>query len=145
FVNIISAFNEQHGMRIGGANGTKVSGGKWYNNGISGITLAVGNSNNPANTSIENADCFDNRPTRTQDYGIFIMQATNTRLNNVRALDAENEVAGINNAGTGTMVLQAQGTDLRFNGKLTNVVNPTVAQDVATKAYVDSAIAAALG
>jgi hypothetical protein len=102
--NIYSSYNTNHGVRIAGADNTTVNGGKFNNNSISGIAVITGTSHDPDNTHINGAECLDTRPTKDQDYGISVYNGTNTFLHNVRALDAENLTAGINDAGTGTVI-----------------------------------------
>jgi len=107
FIGVISGYNDDHGGRIAGADNTTITGGKYFNNGISGIALVTGTSHDPDNTIINGAECFDDRSTKSQDYGIYIVNGTNTKLNHVRAEDSENLTAGISDAGTGTVIFDS--------------------------------------
>lgn len=124
FVEVNAWYCGSHGGRVGGADNTKVIGGKYCNNAVSGIALVAGNSHDPDSTRIIGVDAYDDRPTKLQDYGIDIVNGTNTTLVHVRANDSENLVAGINDAGTGTKIVT---DDTSLDAELTAIAGLTSA------------------
>jgi len=74
------------------------------------------------------------------DVIIDVNQFEDLQLKYNQATDYKQGDFRIINDTTNVMEVTGTGTDVAFNGKLTNVTNPTASQDVATKNYADNLV-----
>ena len=130
FLGVSAWENGGYGMRIDGANKTYVK-GSFYNNTLGGYIQNTANSVVPADTMLDTVRCYDDRTTKEQVYGIWLVSGTNTTLNLPQSLDADHVTAGINDQATGTTIITALNGNYGINNKAPanrfNVNTPTTA------------------
>ncbi len=99
---IHASFNGTHGIRVGGAFRTKVTDPRCWNNAQYGVVTVTDNARVPDATSILGGHFFDDQTVKTQDRGIYILNGTNTIIDDNNAPDAAHTIEGITDLGTGT-------------------------------------------
>ena len=101
----VAHHNSASGIRVGGVLKTIVSNNRATDNVTGGITLVTENAVAPTDTLIEANQCYDSQTTKTQAYGIDITGGTNTLVANNVSYTTDNLTGGINDAGTGTIIV----------------------------------------
>lgn len=132
--NISSHDNGGYGVRIDGSHRNKVS-GRVFNNNTGGVILNVANSRIPFLNTLENLKIYDNRTTKRQLRGIWVVSADQTKIINCDSRDADHVTAGFTDTGTNTSIITqyAGGVGVNNNNpanKLT-INTPTTADSLA--------------
>lgn len=130
FLGVSAWENGGYGMRVDGANKTYVK-GSFYNNVSGGYVQNTANSVVPADTMLDTVRCYDDRTTKEQIYGIWLVTGTNTTLNLPQAADADHVTAGILDQATATTMIVGSSGNVGINNKAPanrfNVNTPTTA------------------
>jgi hypothetical protein len=109
-INNICEANATTGINVDGVARTVISGNRCANNGSFGIRIQTGNSVVPDQTLISNNTCYDNQDTKTQARGIYVLNGTGTFVLENDSLTANHTTTGLTDSGTGTVVINTNGT-----------------------------------
>ncbi len=103
FVNCIAYNNGGYGFRTDGANRTEFDDVLGYNNDTGGLIVNSANGNISDGVHIHHSNFYDDRGgAKSQDRGIWIVEGTNTVVNDNTALNSLHVTAGIVDSGTNT-------------------------------------------
>ncbi|MFD4554414.1 hypothetical protein ACFWP5_08800 [Streptomyces sp. NPDC058469] len=116
FTNITAYENGGYGVRVDGAHETYVR-GDLFNNALGGYIQNTANSVVPANTILDKVRCYDDRTTKVQARGIWLVTGTNALVLFPRSADADNVTAGITDTATNTNILYADNGNIGIGNK----------------------------
>lgn len=138
----ISAYeNGGYGFRNDGANKTYVE-GRLYNNVSGGYIQNTASSVVPTDTFLDAIRAYDDRATKQQARGIWLVTGSNTTIRFPQSQDSDHVTAGITDAATGTTIITAKGGNLGVNNNNPansfNVNVPTTAAPGRDAVYTSS-------
>lgn len=112
-----SSFNSGYGARIDGAQDNRFIHFKTFNNDTGGMIANTASSRTPDNNKLIDIDAYDDRDTKVQARGIWIVTGTGNQIIDSTSLDADHVTAGITDTGTGTVILNTNtvGSNVDFS------------------------------